>query len=198
APNFEDHIEPYTLDPSRFAPAEQVARYAEDRTFLGYRRTGGRGVGTRNFIVLLGTSSRTGSYAKQLEERVRTLAQDYPNVDGIVAAAHTEGGSDQPNNLELVLRTLAGFMVNPNVGAVLAVDYGVEPVTNALLERYMRDHGYALDALPHRFLSLTGPFQTALETGEAQVRAWLPLVNQTARTPESLSHLRIALQCGGS
>ena len=198
SPNFEDHIEPYALDPSRFTPAEQVSRYAEDRTFLGYRRPNGRGVGTRNFIVLLGTSSRTGSYVKQLEERVRALAQDYPNVDGIVAVAHTEGGSEQPNNLELVLRTLAGFMVNPNVGAVLAVDYGVEPVTNALLERYMRDHGYALDALPHRFLSLTGPFQTALETGEAQVRAWLPLVNQTARTPESLSHLRIALQCGGS
>src|SRR5690606_32755014 len=51
---------------------------------------------------------------------------------------------------------------------------------------------------PHRFLSLTGPFQTALETGEAQVRAWLPEVNRTARTPESVAHLKIALQCGGS
>lgn len=198
APNFKDHIEPYTLDERAFVPAKPASRYPQERTFLGYRRGGGRGVGTRNFIVLLGASSRTGSYVKQLEERVKALAADYPNVDGIVAVAHTEGGGDHPNNLELVLRTLAGFMLNPNVGAVLAVDYGVEPVTNALLERYMHEHGYALDAVPHRFLSLTGPFQTTLEAGEAQVRAWLPLVNQTQRTPESLAHLRLALQCGGS
>lgn len=198
SPNFADHIEPYTLDESAFVPAEPNLRYPETRTFLGFRRAGGRGVGTRNFIVLLGASSRTGSYVKQLEGRVRALARDYPNVDGIVAVAHTEGGSERPNNLDLVLRTLAGFMVNPNVGAVLAVDYGVEPVTNALLESYLREHGYPLDSVPHRFLSLNGPFQTALETGEAQVREWLPLVNQTARTPESLEHLRISLQCGGS
>lgn len=198
APNFADHIEPYALDEDAFVPAEPNIRYPQDRTFLGYRRAGNRGVGTRNFIVLLGTSSRTGSYVKQLEERVKSLAADYPNVDGIVAVAHTEGGSDHPNNLDLVLRTLAGFMVNPNVGAVLAVDYGVEPVTNALLEQYLRDHGYPLDAVPHRFLTLTGPFQASLQTGEAQVREWLPLVNQTARTPESLAHLRISLQCGGS
>ena len=60
APNFEDHIEPYMLDASAFVPAEPTMRYPEERTFMGYRRPGGRGVGTRNFIVLLGTSSRTG------------------------------------------------------------------------------------------------------------------------------------------
>jgi altronate dehydratase len=198
APNFRDHIEPYTLNPSAWQPADQVARYAEERAFLGYRRSGGRGVGTRNMIVLLGTTSRTGSYVKQLEARVKSLAADYPNLDGIVAVAHTEGGSEHPNNLDLLLRTLAGFMVHPNVAAVLAVDYGVEPVTNAVLERFMRDHGYPLDAVPHRFLTLSGPFETTLDAGEVQVRAWLPDVTSAARTPEALAHLRVALQCGGS
>jgi altronate dehydratase len=197
-PNFEDHIEPYTLDESTWKPVAQAPRHTEDRTFLGYRRSGGRGVGTRNFIVLLGTTSRTGSYVKQLEERVKHLTVEYPNVDGIVAVAHTEGGSEQPNNLELLLRTLAGFMVNPNVGAVLAVDFGIEPITNRMLEQYLREHAYPLDALPHRFLTLSGPFQANLEEGEAQVRAWLPVVNETTRTPESLAHLKLALQCGGS
>ena len=198
APNFGDDIRPYVFDESTWQPVEQVARHSHERTFLGYHRPGGRGVGTRNTIVLLGTTSRTGSYVKQVEERVKHLALDYPNIDGIVAVAHTEGGSDHPNNLDLLLRTLAGFMVHPNVGAVLAVDFGVEPLTNAMLARYMVEHGYPLDHVPHRFLSLSGPFQTSLETGAAQVAEWLPLVNAATRTPASLAQLKIALQCGGS
>jgi altronate dehydratase len=197
-PNFADKIEPYQLDEQRFRPAEQVALDPEPRTFLGYRRGANRGVGTRNFIVLLGVTSRTGSYVKQLEERVKGLAAAYPNVDGIVAAAHTEGGSEQPNNLDLLLRTLAGFMVNPNVGAVLAVDFGVEPVTNEMVRRYIQEHNYPLDDVPHRFISLTGPFQEMLAEGEEQVRRWLPEVNEATRTPQSLAHLKLALQCGGS
>jgi altronate dehydratase len=197
-PNFEDHIEPYHFDESMWQRVEQVAPYPEERTFLGYRRSDGRGVGTRNYIVLLGTTSRTGSFVKQLEERLKGICDDFPNVDGVVAIAHTEGGSEHPNNLDLLLRTLAGFMINPNVGAVLAVDFGVEPVTNRMLETYLRRHDYPLDSLPHRFLSLSGPFQQNLEIGEAQVREWLPIVNQATRTPQSLAHLKIGLQCGGS
>jgi altronate dehydratase len=197
-PNFEDHIEPYRFDESAWQPVEQVSRYAEDRTFMGYLRSDGRGVGTRNYIVLLGTTSRTGSFVKQLEERLKGITADYPNVDGVVAIAHTEGGSEHPNNLDLLLRTLAGFMVNPNVGAVLAVDFGVEPVTNRMLQAYLQENNYPINELPHRFLSLQGPFQRNLEIGEQQVREWLPLVNQTERTPQSLSHLKLALQCGGS
>ena len=80
-----------------------------------------------------------------MEDRLRGVAGDYANVDGIVAVAHTEGGgSEKPNNLEFVLRTLSGFMVHPNVGAVLAVDYGTETVTNARVRDYMAAHGYPL------------------------------------------------------
>ncbi len=198
APNFADDIRPYHYDESTWQPVEQVPRHDHDRTFLGYHRPGNRGVGTRNYIVLLGTTSRTGSYVKQLEERVKHLALDYPNVDGIVAVAHTEGGSDHPNNLDLLLRTLAGFMVHPNVGAVLAVDFGVEPLTNAMLAQYLAEQDYPIAHVPHRFLSLNGPFQECLETGAAQVAEWLPVVNVATRGPASLSHLKIALQCGGS
>ena len=49
------------------------------------------------------------------------VADACENVSGIVCVAHTEGGEDRtPNNLDLLLRTLSGFMVNPNVGAVLS------------------------------------------------------------------------------
>ena len=198
-PNFRDAIDTYQLDETRFRPGVQVTRYPEERTFQGYRRPGGRGVGTRNDIVILGTTSRTAGFARALEERARHLSDGYANVDGIVAVAHTEGGdATEPNNLEFLLRTLAGFMVHPNVGAVLAVDQGDEPVTNERLRRYMEEHGYRLDAVPHRFLTLDEGFAAGLAQGEAIVAGWLPEVHATARTPEPLSELKIALQCGGS
>ena len=197
--NFTDKITPYLLDEIRFRPGEQVARYAKPGTFMGYARGGGRGTGTRNYIVILGTSSRTAGYARALEDRFRGVTDDYANVDGIVAVAHTEGGgSEQPNNLDFVLRTLSGFMVHPNVGAVLAVDYGTETVTNARVRDYLAAHGYPLADVPHHFLSLAGRFQDDLERGDELIRGWLPQVNAIPRTAQSLAHVNAALQCGGS
>lgn len=198
AANFADEIHTYQLDVAAFQPAEALPLYPEPRTFQGYRRAGGRGVGTRNMIVLMGTTSRTGSYVKQLAARLQAEVSNYPNLDGIVPIAHTEGDVTNLNNRELLLRTLAGFMVNPNVGAVLMVDYGIEPITNAMLRDYMVAHGYALDAVPHQWLSLHGGFQENLAKGEAIVRTWLPMVNATGRTSESIAHIKIGLQCGGS
>ncbi len=197
--NFRDADETFQLDERLIRPAPAVTLATPARTFSGYRRPGSRGVGTRNVIVVLGTSSRTASFARQLTARLQALARVHPTIDGIVAIAHTEGGgTSEPNNTVEVLRALAGFIVHPNVGAVLAVDYGVEPITNARLAGFMREHGYPLDAVPHHFLSLQHGLAAGLAAGEKLVRGWLPVVSAARRTEESLSHLRIALQCGGS
>lgn len=196
--NFTDQIQPYVLDEENFQPAPPPPAYSEMRTFMGYRRSEARGVGTRNHVVLLGTTSRTGSYVKQLAKRLQGELKNCSDIDGIVPVAHTEGGAEKPNNLDLLLRTLAGFIVNPNVGAVLVVDYGIEPVTNQMVQAYLREHNYPIDEVIHRFISLQGGFEENLAEGEAIVREWLPQVNAMQRTPESISHLKIGLQCGGS
>ena len=90
APNFADHIEPYRFDERGFAPGAQVSGPTRADSFSGYLRPGGRGVGTRNFIVVLGTTSRTSSFARALAARCAEVA--VPGVDGVVAIAHTEGG----------------------------------------------------------------------------------------------------------
>ena len=54
------------------------------------------------------------------------------------------------------------------------------------------------DDVPHRFFTLSGDWQADLEEGAAVVQRWLPQVAALPRTPESLAHLNIALQCGGS
>jgi hypothetical protein len=145
APNFRDaELEPYVLDEEGFRPGEQVPLCDEPRTFTGYRRGGGRGVGTRNYVVVLGVNSRLTGFVRALEWEMNGVSDAYENVDGIVCVAHTEGGEGRtPNNLDLLLRTLSGFMVNPNVGAVLAIDGGDEgAVANGALRRYAEEHGY--------------------------------------------------------
>jgi altronate dehydratase len=198
-PNFEDHLPAFELEDASIRPAPPVEQAAAPRVFEGYRRPGKRGVGTRNTIVVLGTTSRTASFARQLAARLQPLARIHPTLDGIVAVAHTEGGGlEESNNTAEILRTLAGFMVHPNVGAILAVDYGVEPITNARLEAYLRERGYPIDDVLHAFLSLRGGLAAGLAAGERIVRGWLPVVAAQSRTPEPLSGLRVALQCGGS
>lgn len=198
-PNFEERIEPYRFEEESFRPGEQVPLYDEKQYFKGYRRSQSRGVGTRNYIVILGTTSRTGSYARLLEERLKEQVAAYPNIDGIAALAHTEGsGEDALNNREIVLRTLAGLFVHANVGALLAVDYGSEQISNQALRRYMEEHNYPFHEVPHRFLTLEQGFQAGIAQGEAIVKGWLDRVNLTPRTEQSLEHLNIGLQCGGS
>jgi altronate dehydratase len=200
-PNFRDaELEPYVLDEEGFRPGRQVPLHAEPRTFMGYRRGAGRGVGTRNYIVVMGLTSRLTGFVRALELEMNGVADAYENVEGIVCVAHTEGGEERsPNNLDLLLRTLSGFMVNPNVGAVLVLDHGgEEAVTNSMLEAYLQENGYPIDDVPHEFMSLEGGFRCDLERAKSVVRGWLEPVNAALRTEEPASELRIGLQCGGS
>ena len=158
-PNFSDKMAPYVLDESEFRSGKQVERYTNERHYLGYKRPGNRGVGTRNYIVVMGTTARTSSFARRLAETCSQRTETYSNIDGVVAVTHTEGGEGQtPNNIDMLLRTLAGFTVHPNIGAMLLVDYGTEAVTNEMLKAYMLREGYALNDVVHRFLSVTREF----------------------------------------
>ncbi|MCY4401905.1 MAG: UxaA family hydrolase [Candidatus Poribacteria bacterium] len=198
-PNFTDKMEPYVLDETSFIPGKQIEYHSEERYFHGYKRNGKRGVGTRNYIVVMGTTARTSGFAKRLADRCLESANNFSNIDGIVSVTHTEGGEDKtPNNIDLLLRTLAGFTVHPNIGAILLVDYGTEAVTNDMLNDYMLREGYDLNNVIHKFFRLQGPFDTNLARGNEIINGWLDTVNNFSRTEQSLEHLKIALQCGGS
>ena len=194
--NFEDVITPYELNEATFQAAQPLSLYPETKFFQGYNR-GSRGVGTRNYIVLLGTSSLTGSYVKALETRFKN--QSIEGLDGVVAVAHTEGGTGKlPNNYNLVLRTLSGFVVHPNVAAVLCVDYGSEIINNHVLKDYMEKHAYPINEVPHAFLSLEGNFETSLEQGKKIVKEWLESASKIERKAVPFSAVKLGLQCGGS
>ena len=197
--NFDNMtIAPYAFDEAQFAPAPPVQPYPDMRYFPGFERNGGRGVGTRNMIVVLGTSSLVAGFVRTLTQITASQADDYANIDGIVPVAHTEGGHKNPNNRERLLRTLAGFMVHPNVGAVLAIDYGNEAITNADLREYLRSRAYPIEHVIHRFYSLSPSFEDNVNRFKDLLADWLPRVNRFERSPQPVSELKIALQCGGS
>jgi altronate dehydratase len=199
-PNFTDADLHFQFDPAGFHSGKSLALYPQAGTFQGFARPGGRrGTGTRNFIVLLGASSLAASFARALEARLKGLSEPYPNVDGIVSVAHTEGGESRaPNNLDLVLRTLAGFIVHPNVGAVLVIDQGGEAANNRALEVFLCSHDYPVDDVLLEFRSIGEDLEASLDDCAALVRDWLEPVNRFSRLERPLSDLKVALQCGGS
>ncbi len=197
--NFRDQIESYELDSHSFRPGQQVSRVESPATFMGYRRPGARGVGTRNFIVILATTSDAAAFAESVASRFTDAADKHKNIDGVVAVTHTEGGGRQrPNNLDFVLRTLAGFALHSNVGAVLVVDCGSGSFSNHTLRDFMEAGGYAIDDVPHAFMELGADRKTELARAAGIVAGWLGKLDDCERTAESVAHLRLALQCGGS
>jgi altronate dehydratase len=197
--NFDDCIKRFVLDEATFTPGRQVDEVAQPATFSGIARSGGRGVGTRNFIVILATNSPCSGFARELATRLEPFVEALPNVDGVVAVAHTEGGGrETPNNLDYVMRTLAGFMVHANVGAVLALDQPGGAFCNKTLCAFMDENHYPLKHVLHEFLSVDDAFDVCLDRAADIVTAWLPDVSSAKRTATPLSGLKLALQCGGS
>lgn len=63
-------------------------------------------------VVRVATEHCQSAYQKEKED----------SLDGIVCCTHTEGSTeDVLHNRDKILRTLAGFLVHPNVGAAVVV-----------------------------------------------------------------------------
>ncbi len=202
SPNFENYIRPVNLDKD-LKIGEQVLLSPEQKFFAGFDR-GLRGIGTRNYIIVLGTSARTAGFVRNLAASFNAVAATrlfnrYPNVDGVVPVAHTEGATEEsPNNKALLLRTLSGFFIHSNVGAVLSVDFGDEVINNQTLKEYLGEHHYPIDEVLHQFFRIDTSYDEAQSLAKDVIDQWLPRVNRFQRTPQSLSKVKIALQCGGS
>ncbi|MGY1836513.1 UxaA family hydrolase [Blastococcus sp. SYSU DS0510] len=197
--NFVDReLLPFVWDEAAFRPGTPVSPADDGRTFLGYDRGPGLGVGTRNHVVVVATSSRAGAFVQALARRLADVGRGVEGLDPVVTVVHTEGGRRRwGHNRELVLRTLAGYAAHPNVGAMLAVDEPGSPVRNADLQEYARANGYPETGRPVGYLTREGTVEEDLRRAEELVRSWLPAL-VARRTEQPVSALALALQCGGS
>jgi altronate dehydratase len=187
-------LDPYELDEDALNLGQQVTSVEQPGTFLGYPREQGP-AGTRNHVVLLATSSRSSGFVTELARRF----DGAEGFDGVVPVAHTEGGEQgTPNNLHILLATLSGFALNPNVGAVLIVDTEGELVNGQAIKDFMAEQGYPSIKVPHAFFTRQGGFEADLTAAGRLVEPWLPIVAAQQREEVPLADLWIGLQCGGS
>lgn len=161
------------------------------RTFLGYRRADGR-AGTRNYIAVIASVNCAASAAIQIARAFENRLGDFPNVDGVIPIVHSAGCSDVLGSLSHrhVQRTLANIARNPNIGAAIAVGLGCEENQIATC--------FDLTQMLGLVIQEQGGFRKTVDAGIRAVEELLPRVNACERTPQPISALTIALQCGGS
>jgi len=171
---------------------------AERASFMGIVREDGR-VATRNYIGIVSTVNCSATVSHRIAEwfTPERLA-GFPNIDGVAAFTHSTGCgmelSGEP--MDLLRRTLAGYIRHPNMAAVLVVGLGCERnQINTLFQSEKLSSGSKL----HSFIMQdTGGTRKTIEAGVAAIQALLPQANRVTRVPVPASHITVGLQCGGS
>jgi len=169
------------------------------RTFDGFHRADGK-VGTRNYLGILTSVNCSGSVARFIAEAAEKsgLLRDFPNIDGIVPIVHGTGCGMSGDNegYHALFRTLAGYARNPNFGGILLVGLGCEvlQIPDLIGQGRMRADGN------FRYMTIqqTGGTRRTIDRGLAVLREMAGSANNVTRKPAPLSHLTVALQCGGS
>ncbi|MGY6548984.1 MAG: UxaA family hydrolase [Roseinatronobacter sp.] len=168
------------------------------RSFLGYHRADGT-VGTRNYLGILTSVNCSGSVARFIAEAAEKsgLLEAFPHVDGVVPIMHGTGCGMAPGEgYEALHRTLSGYARNPNFGGILLVGLGCEvlQIPDLVGKGRMRaDHNFRT-----MIIQQTGGTRASIAAGLALLREVAETANQARRAPAPVSHLSVALQCGGS
>jgi arabinonate dehydratase len=172
------------------------------RFFQGYARPGGR-VGTRNYVAVISSVNCSASVSHYVRDRfpAAELARDFPNVDGVVAFTHKAGCAMDPGEPATVLqRVLAGIARHPNISAYVMIGLGCEVnQVESIRRSYHLDQLATGEATP-TFMNIqgTGGVRRTVEAGVAAVTKLLRSANDLRRTPQPLSKLVLAENCGGS
>jgi altronate hydrolase len=167
------------------------------RTFMGYVRKNGK-VGTRNYIAVISTVNCSAHVTREIAHYfTQERLSDYPNVDGVIPLAHLSGCGSKLNgeDYHLLQKVLAGMANHANIGAYIIVGLGCE--VNQVSDLIAN---YGLDSAqpPNFTIQDTGGIRKTIEAGITAVEELLPTVNADRRTPQPVSELMVALQCGGS
>jgi altronate hydrolase len=156
-----------------YRPTDFVPEAAR-ATFQGYVREDGR-VATRNMVGVVTTVNCSATVARAIVDRLRhTALRDYTNVDDIVAFTHSGGcgTATSGENIEILRRTLAGFMRHPNMAGVLLLGLGCEANQGSVvLERAGLSEG---PNVKYMNIQDEGGSRVTMERGIGAVRRSLP------------------------
>jgi len=167
-------------------------------TFEGFVRDDGR-VGTRNFIGVISSVNCSATVCKQIAAAFQGEAlSEWPGVDGVVAITHGSGCGMGANGdgFDMLSRTLRGYSNHVNFAGILLIGLGCEVnQLTPLMEELTPRSSTLMSSL---VIQEQGGTRETIEHGKSRVRQMLPIINEARRTPQSLRHLTVGLQCGGS
>jgi altronate hydrolase len=178
--------------PTQILPEQDRAQ------FMGIRRANGR-VGTRNYIGLFVTVNCSATVARKIgnyfdEERMEA----WEHVDGVIPFIHESGcGMEMTGEpMDLLRRTLAGYIRHPNMAGAVVLSLGCE--RNNLVQ-FFEEQGLAEGKMLRTItMQSVGGTARAIAEGKDAVREMLDQANTIRREPCSAEHITIGMQCGGS
>jgi len=188
------------------APAHEPL---EGYTFQGYRNADGS-VGTRNILAITQTVQCVAGVVEFAVERIkRELLPKYPNVDDVVALAHSYGcgvAIDAPDAV-IPIRTVRNISLNPNFGSeVMVVSLGCEklqperlmpPGVIPIADRRAEAADEGLDVVCLQDAKHVG-FMSMIDSVMTQASVHLARLNARRRETVPASELVVGVQCGGS
>ena len=124
------------------------------------------------------------------------ILKDYPNIDGIVPITHSTGCgmNTASEGMQIFQRTIDGFKNHPNFSHVFVIGLGCECAQVSLFDESLKKHNRI------HFLTIQdeGGTKKIVEKVFSQIKNLLNEANNVKRTSQPVSHLTLALQCGGS
>ncbi|MEW7009106.1 UxaA family hydrolase [Lentilitoribacter sp. EG35] len=169
-------------------------------TFMGYNRKNGK-YGTRNFIGIISTVNCSAHVAdlvaRTFEKNPVTgydpLAQ-YPNVDGVIALTHKTGcGMSSGEPLQLLRRTLEGYIDHPNFSHVIVLGLGCEVNQISGIAT-----GSKSPSVTKMTIQGSGGTRKSVARIVTEMGDILTESNRCCREPIAAGELKVALICGGS
>jgi altronate dehydratase large subunit len=154
------------------------------KTFLGYRRPGGR-VGTRNYLALIPTVFCAN-------EVVARIAKKFKRARPLL---HHQGCAQLKPDVDRVTQTLIGLGTNPNVGAVLLVGLGCESVSLQEVYRGIRDRGQKVEKV---VIQEAGGMKKAIQRGTELTARLDQGLTKMERKPVPAAQLVMGIKCGSS
>ena len=171
------------------------------KSFMGFLREDGS-AGTRNYYVIIPTSLCASDMASKLATFFSAntkFYKDYDNIDGIVAAAHTEGcGCNDGVIIERLMLTLKNTIAHPNVGGALVIDLGCEKTNLSLTKKYLGDLGKFKKNVDFISIQSLGGTPRSFEEGKKIISRMLKKTNSINRALLPIKHLIIGTECGAS
>ncbi|MBI0329054.1 UxaA family hydrolase [Burkholderia plantarii] len=177
----------------------EVVPAAVPLSFNGFRRADGR-VATRNYIGVISTVNCSATVTKLVSQHFGApgALDAFPNVDGIVPITHSFGCciDHHGEGIQQLRRTIGGYVRHPNFAGVVIIGLGCE--ANQMGAMFMAEGVEPGPLLVPLVMQEQGGTQKTVDAAIAAVQAMLPIANQAQREPLPVSHISIALQCGGS